>query len=329
MEDNTMGNNIEGYSTENNEHSSNIDLMEAQIFIEKNIQLIEQKTEELQQRNDEILEKEEVLEKTGGKIKRVSEKVTEYLGKNWRNLGRAAGIVSLLTSFVYLSGCTDKEHTLPTPQIMAFEPDEMPANVQPTPTITIEPTATEVPPEVDLTLSWELFEDLYGKTTEQLEEMEKGPYPDRPVYWIIRNDGGKGVIDYNRMSTYNEIELANLNMVEKYNKYLSLGLDEKGKEVLGKFLTFRSDEGDNLRLTIFIDGDGCPYDLDGAQTIIRKADNKKGFEAKVYSQEDIPWSEIPKEYWDDIEAGNTRIDFSGEEVVCSCNKNNVIEKFTK
>ncbi len=322
-----MGNNIEGYNTEANGYSSDRDLVEAQVFVEKNIQLIEQKTEDLQQRNDEILQEEGVLEKVGEKVKKVSEEVIAYLGKNWRNLGRAASIVSLLTSVVYLSGCTNKENTPPTPQIMAFEPDAMPANediqVQPTPTTIVEPTATETPPEVDLTLSWELFENLYDKTAEELKEMEKGPYPDRPVYWIIRNDGGKGVIDYNRMSTYNEIELANLNMVEKYNKYLGLGLDEKGKEILGKFLTFRSDEGDSLRLTIFIDSDGCPYDLNGAVTVINKADNDKGFESEVYRQADIPWNEIPKEYWDDIAIDRmTRIDFSGDEVICSCSVNN-------
>ncbi|MGV8027165.1 MAG: hypothetical protein AB2L18_11455 [Anaerolineaceae bacterium] len=233
-----------------------------------------------------------------------------------KKLSKSMPATSLLLLIAFLIGCTSSAILQETPASATTFTTE--------PTPTMKSTATQIPPEIDLSLDWKIFEELYGKTSEELKVMAQGSYSDRPVYWIIRNDGGKGVLDYNRMSTYNEIELENSKMVEKYNTHLGLRLDEKGEEVLKQFLLFRSIEDDNLRLIIFIDEEGCIFDLDGALTLIDKSNNNEtGFIINVYRQENIPWNEIPNVHWNDIVNGYSRIDFSGDEVISSCNVNNV------
>lgn len=264
------------------------------------------------------------------KIKEDAGVITEYLGKNWRNIGSATAISLLLTGMAYSSACTNQDSS-PTPAAMAFEQDAVPLGgsqqeetmVKPTPTVIVEPTPTETPPEVDLTWSWEDVAAIFERTPESLSAQLDGSAK-KSRYWIFNE-----IKLYNPERTYpaSEEGLIEFDTIRKLNDSFQLGLDAKGEEILKQAFLYQLDpnkprEEQKIDVYAYVKN-GCVYLKSGAVAIIKEADNEKGFDVRIYKQENIPWDEIPSEYWGNIDKGDTLIDMSGDEIVCSCNVNDI------
>lgn len=374
MEDNNTVVNIEGYSADDkgdvkvkadtspevDGYSSNIELMQAQIFVEKNIQLIERQTAEVQQENNEILKEEGVFGRIGEKIKGVAKEagkeIAYYFRKNSRTLSRVSAAV-LLGGMVYLTACTteksvdlnttgdskasssygvltnvlqedqfklktDLEDVKMTPMPGIKLTDEMVKTFTVQDQGVKETAEVKEIPEVDLTWDWEDFEGRF-RMAPTVKEMEKSFKPEegKSKYVIFGGAAGK-LFDFDKTNPYSKDRLEDADVIKEANGTMELGLDEQGEEILKQMFLYQLQEGEAIEdqdvfVYIYVEN-GCHYEKSGPLTIIWQDGT-----IQVVSKENIPWDKIPSDVWDDIAAGNTKVDMSGDEVVCSCNVNDI------
>lgn len=185
-----------------------------------------------------------------------------------------------------------------------------------------QPEAEQQIPDVDLGWDWEDFEGYFRMTptAEQMEESFK-PEQNKSKY-VVFGENAVRMYEFNRTYPSTSEDLENSDTIRKLNETLKLGLDEQGEEVLRQMFLYQLEDGKEIEdqdvfVYIYVK-EGWPYEKDGPLTIIWQDGTPQ-----VFAEEDIPWDKIPSDIWDDIVAGNTKVDMSGGEVVCSRNVNDI------
>ena len=216
------------------------------------------------------------------------------------------------------------------------------------PTAVIEPTATEMPPEVDLGWhDWMIFKDFWNGSSKEVtnEFLEEHFNPEDykgPIYMFITRD------KYTRKTRTFPYETTTPDSQPGWDFVESLNDEEAGfgfdlnnveKEILKQYILFRKDDGKKLRLFLFIDDkqEGeeirCFREQEGSLVVIEnlseedKLNNEDGkdFKVTIYEDEDIPWYELPRESWEGIQENNTILDLRDGEIRSFCDMDDIKE----
>lgn len=321
--------------------SGNIQVLQEEAMLALQIEIVEEIYAEVKEDNEDI-----VKEKIPGEQRFLYRAKTFIVDNKNKilNAGRMVAVSAVLTSCVANASTIivseDSLRKQEGTQAVATE------TYTPTqePTVVIEPTATEMAPEVDLGWhDWMIFKDVFGgwsqPVTEELMEEKFNPKNyDGPIYMFFTRDG----VMRHPMTVPYETTTPKYNpgwdYVEAINSDkvgLALDLSDVEKEILKQYILFRKDDGKNLRLFLFIEDkkEGeeirCFREKEGSLVVIEdsteeeKLNTGKNFKVTIYEDEDIPWYELPRESWEGIKANNTMLDLRNGKINSFCDINDI------